>query len=60
MSELNVAELRSKLENLERRKRELKADKKRDMKIHNENIKEVDDCITDVLELLDEANTVQI
>ena len=51
-----TAELRQKLENLERRKRELVTEKKRDMKCKNEEIKEVDDEITDVLELLDELS----
>ena len=49
------AELRKKLENLERRKRELVAEKKRDMKLKNEEIKEVDDDMGDILELLDEV-----
>ena len=40
MVELNTAELRLKLENLERRIRELEAEKKRDNKLKNEEMKE--------------------
>ena len=54
MSTISSTELRIKLENLERRKRELVAEKKRDAKLKNEEIKEVDDDIGDVLILLDE------
>ena len=53
---LTVAELRKKLENLERHKRELIAEKKRDMKLKNEEIKDVDAEITDVLELLEDSS----
>ena len=53
---MNTAELRQKLENLERRKRELIAEKKRDAKLKKEEIGEVDDEITDVLDLLDDLN----
>lgn len=56
MSELNTAELRLKLENLERRLRELQDEKKRDMKLKNEEIKEVRDEIGYCLEDLDEIN----
>jgi phosphopantetheine adenylyltransferase len=56
MSELNTAELRLKLENLERRKREVQAEKKRDNKLKNDEIKEIDDEIGYCLEDLDEIN----
>lgn len=56
MSGLNTAELRLKLETLERRRRELTAEKKRDMKLKNEEIKEVDEEIQFTLDDLDEIN----
>jgi len=54
--ELNTGELRLKLENLERRKRELQAEKKRDTKLKNEEIKEVDDEIGYCLDDLEAIN----
>lgn len=55
-NELTVTELRQKLENLERSKRELKAEKKRDSKLKSDEIKEVDDEMGDVLRFLAELN----
>ena len=59
MSKLNTAELRLKLENLERRLRELQDEKKRDNKLKNEDIKEVRDEIGYCLEDLDEINLTE-
>ena len=52
----SVADLRLKLENLQRRLQELKAEKKRDNKLKTEDIKEVDDEIKMTLEEIDELN----
>ena len=57
MEALNTAELRLKLENLERRIRELQDEKKRDNKLKNDEIKEVRDEITEVLDDLDILNS---
>ena len=56
VDELTIAELRLKLENLERLKRELQLEKKRNNKLKGEEIKEVDDELGDVLDMLDDLN----
>lgn len=56
--ELNPAELRMKLENLERSLRERQDEKKRDNKLKNDEIKEIRDEISLCLDDLEDAGFV--
>ena len=55
--EMTTTDLRKRLENLQRRIIELKAEKKRDAKLKNEEIADVDDEIKETLDLLEDINT---